>query len=473
MGQEIATSHFTTADFDAFTERLRLETALLEEWFQAGRFCAHQKMAGFELEAWLIDRDFRPAPINAEFLERLASPLVVPELARFNVELNGTPLPLTGHVLSEMGAELAETWSLCAQTAHNLNAELVMVGMLPTVRQEDLTLANVSALARFRALNEQVFRLRQDRPLHLKIHGQELLDIQHPDIMIEAAATSFQTHLQVSPAEAVRYYNASQILSAPIVAVAANSPYLFGKDLWDETRIPLFEQAVAGGDPDLALRRVSFGTGYARGSLMECFQENLTVYPVLLPMAMEGAAEHLRHVRLHNGTIWRWNRPLIGFGLEGEPHVRIEHRVIPAGPTLVDSLANAALYYGLVQSLATQAEPPEARLPFETAQDNFYQAAQHGLRAQITWVEGQQVSIRALFLEHLLPLAHRGLEELGLVQGDIALFLGIIAGRVQTGQNGAAWQRAYVAHHGATMTELTAAYVAHQHCGEPVHEWNL
>jgi hypothetical protein len=294
--------------------------------------------------------------------------------------------------------------------------------------------------------------------------------------MLEAATTSFQIHLQVAREKAVRYYNAMQILSAPMVAISANSPLLFGKRLWQETRIPLFEQAVAiGGIAGAALgplRRVSFGSGYARHSLMEVFRENAEHFPLLLPVELDEASETLSHLRLHNGTIWRWNRPLIGFDADGTPHMRIEHRVIPSGPTVLDTIANCAFFYGLAYALAEQPEPPEQQLEFPRVRDNFYAAARYGLNASVTWLDGRHGRVGEL-LQHLLPLAQRGLEALGCDAGDRDTYLSVIEQRLLTGQTGAAWQLGYLDRHGGDLAALVGAYQEWQNSGRPVHQWQL
>jgi hypothetical protein len=334
----------------------------------------------------------------------------------------------------------------------------------------------MSPLQRYHALNEQVLQRRHGLPLCLDIRGQDHLFTCHHDVMLEAATTSMQIHLQVSPVEAVRFYNAAQILAAPMVAVAANAPYLFARDLWDDTRIPLFEQSVAVGGfaaKHCRATRVGFGTGYAQHSLLECFQENLDCYPVLLPIAFTEGMDRLHHVRLHNGTIWRWNRPLIGVETDGRPHLRIEHRVASAGPTVVDVVANIALFLGLVHALGRQAEAPEQRLAFTQARANFYAAAKDGLRAEVVWLEGGSVPLRTLLLDKLLPLAREGLRELGMEDEIVHYLDAVIVPRVRTGRNGAAWQRAFVARHGSDMQALAAAYLVRQRRGLPVHEWDV
>ena len=477
MGQEIRESRFTSEDFVEYAKCLRRETELLGQWFRDDLFSARDRMGGFELEAWLVDEQVRPAPVNEVFLRRLDNAMVVPELARFNVELNDHPQHLWGSAFSRFEASLGATWNQCRQAAAGMQTQLLMIGILPTVQEAELNQANMSDLKRYRALNEQVLRMRGGQPLELDIHGREHLRTTHRSVMLEAATTSFQLHLKVHPRHAVRAYNAGIILSAPMVAATANSPYLFGHDLWDETRIPLFEQSVAvGGMADAShgpLRRVTFGSGYARESIMECFVENEQHYPVMLPMQFHDGLEQMSHLRLHNGTIWRWNRPLIGFDYDGIPHLRIEHRVVPGGPTIVDAIANAALFFGLMQVLIDAGEPAEPHIPFATARDNFYAAARYGLDARITWYDGEKGTLRSLLQQQLLAQARAGLESLEIDHHDIERYLGVIEARLQSGQTGSAWQRAWVARHGNDMAAMTAAYLERQDAGSPVHAWDL
>lgn len=477
MGQEISASHFRKEDFSRFEGLLRSESAHLQQLFEGEGLSSRHGSGGFELEAWLVDDTGSPAPINERYLAMLGDDaLFSPELSQFNVELNSTPLPVEGDALSRMHAELQGNWDYCRSVAQQLGADLVMIGILPTVRDEMLTLKHMSDMERYRALNEQVMRLRQGKPINLDIQGVNHLRTEHRDVMLEAATTSFQIHLQVDQQRAVRYYNAMQILSAPMVALSANSPLLFGRRLWQETRIPLFEQAVAvGGIAGAAfgpMKRVSFGTGYARQSLMEVFAENRDHFPLLLPVDLGGETARLNHLRLHNGTIWRWNRPLIGFDTDGTPHLRIEHRVIPSGPTVLDTIANSAFFFGLVHSLAEQAEPPEQLLAFSSTRDNFYQAARLGLAAQVDWLGGRHGRMGEL-LQSLLPQAREGLSAQGCSDEDIALYLGVIEARIANGQTGSAWQLGWLDRHGDDMAALVAAYREQHDSGEPVHRWSL
>ena len=477
MGQEINTFRFTSKDFKQYYACLEKETELLADWVTSCKLSSRGPVAGFELEAWLVGQDFRPAAINEAFIEKMSEPLVSQELALFNIELNNHPKILMGRALSELEQDVSQIWFQARQVANELGVHLMTIGILPTLEDDQLNLRYMSPLKRYRALNEQVLRSRKGRPLRLNIVGRQYLRSEHRDVMLESATTSFQIHIQTPCNRAHKIYNAAVAASAPMVAACANSPYLFDHDLWDETRIPLFEQSVEiGGFEGAAqgpLHRVGFGSSYARKSIVECFQENLQHYPVLLPMLFHDDSNHLSHLRLHNGTIWRWNRPLIGFDNDGTPHVRIEHRVLPGNPSIKDAIANAALFYGLSEGLCMEPEELTERLPFAQAKDNFYQAARYGLNARITWFDNQKTNIRSLLLQELLPLAQRSLIRLGLESCDCEHYLGIIRARLENMQNGCAWQRQYVARHNADMVALTAAYLKHQQEGSPVHEWSV
>jgi len=477
MGQEIDTIHFTEQDFKDYQHHLTNETSLLSEWFQTTQLSSQSSVGGFELEVWIVDQDHNPIPINDAYLQRLNSDWVTPELSRFNIELNAAPEALQGMALSKLHKALQQSWDHCYQVAKDFDASLVMIGTLPSVREDQLVVENMSRMKRYQALNEQVFQQRRGKPLNLDIVGREHLQTTHYDVMLESATTSFQVHWQMPIQQAVRAYNASVIASAATVAVSANSPYLFGKDLWDETRIPLFEQSVQVGGIDGAafgpIRRVGFGSGYVHHSMMELFQENHEHYPVLLPIKFEGDQEQMNYLRLHNGTIWRWNRPLIGFNEKGDPHLRIEHRVISAGPTVIDSIANAAFYYGLANYLSQLPLAPEQELDFATARDNFYASAKYGLNAHVTWMGNEKGTMKHLLQQQLLDAAEQGLIAMELDRDDINLYLGVIRERVGNAQNGTQWQRQYMSQNHCDMQTLTAAYKEHQQSGEPVHTWSL
>ena len=474
MGQEIDKTLFSRGDFQRFDQHLQRQTEILQDLIDNDRLSHKPPVAGFEIEAWLVNQTMHPAPKNAEFLELLDDPLASAELAKYNIELNNHPVNLHQSALKELHQGLETICSKAQKTAEAMGLQLIMIGTLPTLTQSALNLGIMSDMNRYRALNRQILTARGE-PIHLEICGIETLNVHHHDVMLESAATSFQIHLQTPLHLAHHFYNASIIASAPCVAASANAPILFSKNLWAETRIPLFEQAIEiGGFNGVAhgpLRRVSFGSDYARKSIMECFTENLEHFPVLLPMQFNSTDENLDYLRLHNGTIWRWNRPLVGFDDDGTPHIRIEQRVIPAGPTLSDMLANAAFYYGIISYLHNQFGDQAPALPFHVAKDNFYNAARYGLDASITWLDQEKIRVKDLMLEYLIPQAFEGLEKLQLLTEDANYYLNIMQSRVETGQTGAQWQRNYLQKHGANYSGMMRAYLAKQWSDKPVHEW--
>ena len=472
MGDEIQRRHFDAEDFRRFRRNLDNETHLVAELFERNELSHRGDMVGFELEAWIVDADGQPHPENERLLSIIANPLVVPELAAYNVELNGSPTALQGNVFSRIHDELAATWEICRTGARELGCRLATIGILPTIRPELLNSRYMSGMVRYQALNDRILALRDGAPLHIRITTGDGLDMYHDDVMLEAATTSFQIHLQCKPERAVRDFNAAIVGSAPMVALAANSPFLFGRSLWEETRIPLFEQAVSAGPR--APARVTFGTGYAKGSLAEIFAENQRDHAILLPFVQPDEPPHkYAHVRFQNGTVWRWNRPLLGFDFDGVPHLRIEHRVVPAGPTIEDSVANAAAWLGMVRGLVEHADPVEHRLDFAAASANFYAAAKHGLDAELTWLDGRRVSAGALLEDELLPMAASALERLDIPHAEVDRYIGTASKRIARNRTGARWQRAWVERHGRDWAALTRAYIDAQDSGEPVHAWPL
>ncbi len=476
MGQEISNTRFKKSAFEKFRRCLLAETKDLEQRIIGHQPTTQSPRAGLELELWLVDNHHQPYPCNEQFLAKFDHPDVCAELARFSVEFNTRPVVLTGSAITDLSRQLEQLSALAQPALRSLDADLLMIGILPTLRPEHLTCESMSDLNRYRALNEQILKARADQPLTLEIVGQQSLKLKHPSVMVESAATSLQIHLESPFDQAHLYYNASIIASAAMVAIAANAPLLFGKRLWHETRIPLFEQAVEsggyGGAARGPLKRVSFGTGFARHSIMECFRENLEHFPVLLPEDLGPTSERLDYLKIHNGTIWRWNRPLVQ--VEGQTlSFRIEHRSPSAGPTLVDTLANCAFYYGLTRRLADHIAKHELNLTFAQARDNFYQAAQHGLDCTVIWLDGKKHNLRELLLNTLLTQAASGLAAYSIEKSSAEQYLDIIRRRVQTRQTGSQWQQNFLKNHPEQFKLLTQHYHHHQTSGIPVSEWPL
>ena len=482
MGQDIAADHFTDADFAEFSRLLRAETAIVRRWARQGKFADEPIRIGSELECCLADRAFLATPRNDDFLCILNSPDTDAEMARFNVEFNAPPFSLAGNPFTLLREHFENMLTRASRTAQKIDAHLVAIGVLPTLSPADFSLAMMTDKPRYHALLSQVAAVARS-PIAIRIPEGESLTISTENVLLEAATTSFQIHLQVAEPHSAASYNAAQALCAPMVALAANSPFFFGRRLWMETRVPVFEQSLFqrfGGKKMSDQRRMDsfFGVKYVRRSITEIFSRNLRQHPVLLPFVQKSAREDLAHLALHNGTIWRWNRPVVGFEADGRPSLRIEHRVPPSGPSIADCVANAAAFVGATLSLTEDfaARAAESILPFETLRQNFYICARDGINAELTWLDGKKVSVRELFVRELIPRAEKALLQNGVARDDVAEYLEIIRERAMLGRNGASWQASFVDKHGggaAGMAAMTRRYWELQREGKPAHLWEV
>jgi gamma-glutamyl:cysteine ligase YbdK (ATP-grasp superfamily) len=491
MGRDIETTEFTREDRTRYREKVKTDLEALRQLRDAGRFETGRRIMGLEMEVYLTDVDGQAMPINAKLLDIIASKDFQTELAQFNIEFDITPKRLIGDVFTHVEDELRASLVRANAKAETLNAQVMIIGILPTLTDFDVTEQNLSANPRYKALNDMILNARGEDIL-IRIEGDETLEATAHSILMEAACTSMQLHLQVDPDDFARFWNAAQALSAPLVAVAANSPFFLGKQLHHETRIALFQQSIDTRTEELAQQgvrpRVWFGEKWLSEGIFELFDENVRYFPSLLPicededplaMIRAGDIPHLPELTLHNGTIYRWNRPVYDVA-RGRPHLRIENRVLPAGPTVIDAVANTAFYYGLLNGLASADPPVWREMSFEAACDNFYAAARSGLAAALYWPRiGARVPAAELVARHLLPVAHSGLRDWGIDPGDIDRLLGVIDARVLSAQNGAAWQIATwkqlvdeqdMERHVAA-TELVRRYQALCRQGQPVHTW--
>lgn len=476
MGQEISTSE--VFDENGFKARLREETRLVLSWFKDGALLrSDPPLIGAEVEGWLLDQDYIPTPQNQAFLARADHDELDSELSQYNFELNLNPQSLAGSGLEQLETGFETLWRHCCDTASAMGTHAALIGIPPTLREGMLDLEAMTPSNRYAALNARVMQLRGGAPLEYQFDGREPYHLAENHLMMEAACTSLQTHLMLDPDTHVRQFNAALIASAPVLAVSVNSPYLNGRRLWEETRIPAFEQAIAlqsfRDKHGRQVGRVDFGSGYVRQSLMEWFLENLDGHPPLLPVIEDAPAEKLRHFKLQNGTLWRWNRPIIDVNTQGIPHLRVENRITPAGPTPVDMTANAAFFIGLVLHLSQRDDPPEADLAFNDARANFYAAAKKGLGAQIRWLGGETGDVQALIAHTLADESESALVHAGVNPALAKRYMDVIRGRTRTGMTGAAWQRAWVNCNGRDFQDLMAAYLAFQETGQPVHTWTI
>lgn len=473
-----------------FIHYVLLDLMSLEQMLCSGKIESGIRRIGAEQEMFLIDRYGQPAPVADGVLKSTSEPGLTSELARFNLEANTTPLELTGSCLSDLESELDSLVSAAQKAASQFEAQVLLTGILPTLTLSDLNLSNLMDQPRYFELNRALTQMRgSDFYVHIK--GIDEMHLNHDNMMLEACNTSFQIHFQCDPHRFADQYNVAQLITAPVLAAAVNSPLLFGKRLWSETRLALFQHSVDERSPVQKARhhpsRVSFGEHWVQKSVLEILREDIARFRVLLTRPVEedsqdilakGGVPALSSLRLHNGTVWRWNRPCYGV-LNGVPNLRIENRVLPAGPTVKDEVANAAFFLGLMNSLLEEYGPVSRLMEFQIAQANFYSAARHGLHAQFTWIDGQIHPARELILQHLLPLARQGLSLARVNSADVERYLGILEERVRSGQTGAEWTLKSLAslkkYRGTAVQcrALTQAMLAKQQEGDPVHHWAL
>jgi hypothetical protein len=491
MGQEVAARVFSREDRQRYRQKVRACLDVFARMLAESRFDPERRSFGLEIELNLTDDAGDPAMVNAEALEAIADPDFQTEIGQFNVEINVAPRLLGDDVFTQLEAGVRGSLNAAEERARTVGAHMMVIGILPTVTEGHLNAESFSDSPRYALLNEQIFAARGE-DLHISIAGVERLATYADTIAPEAACTSVQLHQQVAPEAFAAHWNAAQAIAGVQVAVGANSPFFFGRELWRETRVALFEQATDTRPEELKAQgvrpRVWFGERWVT-SIFDLFEENVRYFPALLPVSEEedpeealaaGDVPALGELRLHNGTIYRWNRPIYDV-VRGQPHLRVENRLLPAGPTVVDTLANAAFYYGLVRVLAEEERPIWSQMSFSAAEENFHAGARGGIEARVYWPGLGEVPAAELVLRRLLPLAYEGLDRWGVDPADRDRLLGLIERRCVSLRNGASWQ--CDAFHQLyddrrlerldALRQMTVAYREHMHANEPVNEWPL
>jgi len=488
LGEKDIRIELESSDLRVFTQALLRDIRALDELLREGQIESGVRRIGLEQEIFLVDDMWRPAPIAVEVLERIDDPRVTSELGRFNLEFNLEPLLFGGNCLRLMENRLNELLDKVRTTVRDLGAEVVLAGILPTLRKSDLSIDNMVPADRYYALNDALTRLRGAN-YDLRIKGTDELRVTHDSVMLEAANASFQVHFQVGPEEFARLYNMAMAVTGPVLAAAVNSPLMLGRRLWAETRIAVFQQSVDTRNPISEIRdvpaRVSFGREWVDESVLEIFKSDVSRFRVLLgreidedpfEMMAQGRAPSLKALQLFNSTVYRWNRPCYGVA-NNVAHLRIENRVLPCGPSVRDEVANAAFWFGLLSGLAEEVDDVREVMAFDSVYTNFLSAARHGLEAHLTWFDGEPVTAQNLICDTLLPLARRGLKARGIDAADIERYLDTVEARVDSRRTGARWQLNSLAEMGELgtleerMAALVAATVERQRHARPVHEW--
>lgn len=492
MGREIGTTEYTRSQRTLYRRELRRNLDLFETFLDTAEF-VDEGTVGVELEMNLAREDtMAPALISDLLLNDLDDEEYVHEIGRYNLEVN---LPVSrpqGNGLADLEDELAAKTDRADQAARARGARVIPVGHLPTITEELFDGDEWRAPgARYEALERTVLEARGEE-ITLRIEGEgKGLDTTFDSIAPESACTSMQLHLQVPPEQFAAAWNAAQAIAGPQVALAANSPFLLGKRLWHETRIPTFVQSLDTRPPEYAAQgvrpRVWFGERWIT-TMFDLFEENVRLFPALIPesremaeepLLTEGSSPRLHELMLHNGTVWRWNRPIYDPGTD-VPHLRLENRLLPAGPTPADMAANAAFFYGIVHSLVHERRPLWSRMSFEQATETFQQCARWGLEARVRWPKVGRIRVADLLQEHLIPQAMEGLRALGADPAVAEHYGGILSERARTGRNGARWQIDTVtslelrgASRPEALAEMTRRYRAEVDTGKPVHAWTV
>jgi CBS domain-containing protein len=490
MGTQEVASGATQSRMREFTRAVLEDLDGLEQMIRDERFEKGVRRIGAEQEMFLVDSARQPAPIAMELLEALRhDPRVTTELARFNLEANLSPQVFGESCLRRMEEELKAIIEMVDAAAQTLGGGVALTGILPTLRLAHLTLENMTPNPRYFELNNAISAVN-DGAFSIVIKGLDELDITHDNVLMEAANTSFQVHFQVAPHEFAPLYNLAQAISAPVLAAAVNSPLMLGQRLWHETRVALFQRSVDARSTAHKMRakptRVSFGDSWIRESILEIYKDDIARFRVMLstdvdenPLKVlrDGGVPELRALRMHTSTVWRWNRACYGVH-NGKPHLRIENRILPAGPTVIDEVANAAFFFGLMASMADEYPRIDHVMSFDDAKSNFFAAARHGLNAQFTWIGGKTRTAHDLIIDELLPNARKGLSTHGIDPADIDRYLGVIEERVRSQCTGSQWAlRSLATMHDAPldvrMRSLVSAIAKHQRAGQPVHTWPL
>lgn len=492
MGLQIDREQFEEEDFVRFSERLCDSIRALKQTLARPGFGEGPATIGSELELFLVDSSGRAAPVNIEVVKACGDDRFTVEISRFNVELNLTPGPLAGRPFAALAKDLEETLSCARPAAQRAGARLMAIGILPTLREEDIGRNAMTPLPRYGALSRGISRARSGAPLRIAVAREDSLNLQWEHVALEGANTSVQFHLRTPPRGFADVYNAAQLATAPVLAVAGNSPFFLGKRLWDETRVALFRQATddRGELPEnwAPPARVSFGRGWMRKGPVELFAEAVALHQPLLPVlsdedpmeaVREGRVPRLDELRLHNGTVWMWNRPVYDPADGG--HIRVEFRALPAGPSTRDIMANGAFILGLTLGLVPRIEELLPGMPFLFARENFHRAAKEGLDATLLWPADRAPSPREVKVVDLLPglldIAAEGLSRGGVASEDFEPLLDIIRERVRARMTGAIWQRRSLDAYEAGMPRadalirVTERYMELQQEGRPVHDW--
>jgi gamma-glutamyl:cysteine ligase YbdK (ATP-grasp superfamily) len=492
VGLSIKTTEFAPEEFERFAAKVRTDLKALTRLLNRSGFGEGASSIGAEVEFYIVNPDLRVQPINTEIAARVQDPQLTVELNRFNLEYNLSPQAFKGSPFARTEQELLSAIQRINQHAASLDGELVPIGILPTLRQSDMGAKAMTDEPRYHALSKALIQQRGE-PFSIHIGGNDVINLEADDVYMEGANTSFQLHWRVPAHRFADYFNAVQLVTPVVLALASNSPSLFGHHLWDETRIALFKQSIDSRSPNHKTwrhpPRVYYGNGWTR-SAWELFAASASLYPPIIPLMSEedpmavidrGDVPKLAELRLHQGTTWPWNRAIYDHTEGG--HLRIEIRSMPAGPTAADMCANGLFIIGAALAVLDDIHHLTSILPFHYTEHNFYRAAKYGVGAEIIWPNKNQVQLQDTPLltvaRDLLPRARDALAQTAVDESEIHRLLGIIEGRIETAMSGARWQRQITESLFKSLSPdeafqtMLSLYMANQKTNTPLHEWTL
>jgi len=489
MGEMILENRTNEAERRAFVKHLIDDVKALELLLAHQRFEDNVVRIGAEQELCLVDKKYNPAGRNLELLKAINNEQFTTELASYNIEINLDPFELKGDCFHQVEKQLRSLLQFAAKKARKFDITLLLAGILPTISKNEVSMDFLTPIPRYFALNDALVASKGG-DFKLKIRGVDELYLKHNSVLFEACNTSFQLHLQIPSHDFVSSYNWSQAIAGPVLSVCCNSPMLMGRELWKETRIALFQQSLDTRKSGYVLHdqapRVGFGTHWEEGSVAEIFKKDISKHRVLLtkPIADgsldqwdRGEIPQLEALRLHNGTVYRWNRPCYGIG-GGKPHLRIENRYIPSGPSVIDEMANFAFWIGLMKGRPKKFDDIASQMDFKAVKTNFIKAARTGKETIFQW-NGDYPSAKKLVLNEFLPMAYEGLAKMNIDKTDVERLLGVIEARTKgKGASGDQWQVRNLRNlHKVFKTNeslqlLTKAMCKNQGDSLPIHEWS-
>jgi len=272
-----------------FLKHLLHDVQAIEQMLEKDMFESDVNRIGAEQEFCLVDKHFKPSKNATSVLQLVDDDHFTSELAKYNLEINLDPLLVSPDCFSQMENQLSELLLKAEEAASSFDEKIILTGILPSIDFRAVQMEYLTPNPRYKALTDILSELRGE-DFELNIIGVDELILRHNNILFEACNTSFQCHLQINPGEFTDMYNWAQLISGPVLSVAANSPLLLGKQLWAETRIALFQQSVDTRGKGYNFRereqRVTFGNRWIHG-VADVYRNDIARHTLLFATHLE------------------------------------------------------------------------------------------------------------------------------------------------------------------------------------------